>query len=225
MAGQKGELQRSQECEFSNRIAGAWGAFSKHKSELTDKRFRLHDRLRLFAAVVTPSVLYGCETWTLRVDQQKRLKVVQRKMLRMVINAKRRRLNDTEQADNDSDDTEMVDPDLESWPEFLRRTAEWTEEQLKQAGQREWLQVWRQRQWKWACALQSRHSHEWCAIATAWKPLLHTRAPSNRPQARPRKRWHEDFETLLASHLDDSSRRWTDGHGPCCMHQWVALFD
>ena len=60
--GKEGLLQGPQETEFSNRVAGV---FSKHKQELTDERRRLKHRLRLFDAVITSSLLYGCEAWTL----------------------------------------------------------------------------------------------------------------------------------------------------------------
>ena len=71
--GRKVSFEDPHATEFDNRIAAAWGAFSKHKAELTDRRYRLKDRLRLFDAVVTPTVLYGCETWALKKDQERRL--------------------------------------------------------------------------------------------------------------------------------------------------------
>ena len=77
------------EVELSNRMAAAWATFSKHKEELTDRRYALKDRLRLFSATVTACALYSCEVWALRQDQQGRLRTTQRKMLRMVLNAKR----------------------------------------------------------------------------------------------------------------------------------------
>ena len=46
--GRKVCYQSPHETEFNNRVAKAWGAFSKHKRELTDRRYRLHDRLKLF---------------------------------------------------------------------------------------------------------------------------------------------------------------------------------
>ena len=47
--------------ELSSRIKAAWAKFMQYKSELTTKSYSLSDRLRLFEAVVTPTVLYGSE--------------------------------------------------------------------------------------------------------------------------------------------------------------------
>eukprot|EP00973_Karenia_brevis_P094805 12424261-Karenia_brevis.AAC.1 len=123
------------EVEFSSRIASAWAAFSKHKEELTDKRYRLQDRLKLFHATVTACVLYGCEAWVLRLEQQKRLRTTQRKMMRLILNAKRRKLHSSSDEDEDAEANEDLDrEELEPWPEFLRRTARWAEEHLQAAG-------------------------------------------------------------------------------------------
>ena len=138
--GRKIRFHDPQELELSSHIASARGAFTKHKEELTSRRFRLKDRLKLFTAVVTSTVLYGCEAWTLKLDQQRRLRSVQRKMLRMVLNAKRWKLkaHSSESSQTEASDEDESDA-LVPWPEFLTCTARWTEEQLKRAGQTEWL--------------------------------------------------------------------------------------
>ena len=172
----------SHETELSNRIGAAWAAFSKHNGELTDRRYRLKDRLRLFSATVTACVFYGCECWVLRKDQQKRLRAAQRKMLRMVLHAKRRRT-----AGNTGDDN------VEPWAEFLQRSAKWVEQKLQDTGQQEWLDIWRQRQKKWDQKLAAR-KQRWSAVATLWNPLLHSSSRRGRAKARPVKRWKEQLE-------------------------------
>ena len=151
--GRKVSFQDPHETELNNRISAAWRAFAVHKDELTNKKYRLKDRLRLFDAVITSTVTYGCETWVLKTDQQRRLRTTQRKMLRMVLNAKRRRVAPKESSSTSSaDETEVNEEQeekeedvMESWADFLKRTAKWTEEQLKAAGQKEWLATWRTR--------------------------------------------------------------------------------
>ena len=186
--GRKVSFHDPNEVEISNRIASSWATFSKHKEELTDKRYRLKDRLKLFNATVTACALYGCETWALRVDQQRRLQATQRKMLRLILNAKRRKVYSTDDAEGEAD-TEK----LEEWSEFLRRAARLAEEQLQSAGVKEWLQISKQRKAAWAAKLE-RQPDKWSARATLWCPLLHSSSKRGRPQAHPCKRWSDDFK-------------------------------
>ena len=61
------------ETEISNRIAAGWSAFMKSRTELCSKQCSLHVRARLFEAVVTPCVMYGCAAWTLTEALEKQL--------------------------------------------------------------------------------------------------------------------------------------------------------
>jgi len=213
--GRKVRFYDPNEIELSNRIAAAWGAFTKFKTELTDRQYCINDRLKLFNAVVTSTMLYGCEAWTLRIDQQRRVRAVQRKMLRLVLNAKRQRvqLDGTSQESNDGIEAEEDEEQLlllEPWPDFLWRTARWSEEHLKAAGQKEWLTIWRARQWNWATRLVNDDSQKWSATATQWQPPLHCRKPSGRLQARPRKRWEQDLVDFLAFWKPGSRETWQE---------------
>ena len=113
----------------------------------------------------------------------------------MVLNAKRWRLDTT--SDQSAEEEEEEVDVLEPWATFLKRTARWTEQQLKDAGQREWLVVWRMRQWRWANKLATLDVEKWSNIATLWQPLVHSRHPCGRAQSRPRKRW--DHHRLLGT--------------------------
>jgi hypothetical protein len=204
--GRKVCCKDPQDVEFDNRVAKAWGAFSKHKQELTDRRHRLKNRLKLFDAVVTSTLLYGCETWSLRTDQRRRLKSVQRKMLRMVLNAKRRVLSTTTDGNSSSTDDSSETDHLEPWPDFLKRTAKWTEEQLEKADIEEWSVQWRRRKWKWALRLANTAHDKWSVAATKWQPLVHSKYLCGRRQARPKRRWEQDFVDFLKSARPEESQ-------------------
>ena len=185
-------------CSMGHRIAAAWATFSKYKFELTNKKYRLRDRLRLFDTAVSASALYGCEAWTLTLDLQRRLQATQRKMLRLVLNARRRKLHTPEDDDSGSDvlsgteeegQIEEIEEVLEPWHEFLKRTARWSEEQLKRAALKEWLETWRSRQWKYAAELVTTHAFKWNNKALDWCPLIHNTKPRGRKAGRPKKRW------------------------------------
>lgn len=125
------------EVELGSRITAAWRCFHKHKQELTSRQYPLRSRLRLFESTVTSTVLYGCEAWTLKDAMMRRLRAVQRKMLRMVLGSRRRltRIDSAAASSSDSlvsEDDEKVDEgseyELEPWSDFLKRVTHVAEE-------------------------------------------------------------------------------------------------
>ena len=199
--------------EFNNRVAAAWGTFSKHKKELIDKNYPLKIRLKLFDAVVTSSLLYGSETWALKAEQERRLKTTQRKMMRMILNAKRRTLaleSCSEHSKEDGRSSYEEQEVLEPWPEFLKRTAEAADRQAKNAGILEWSVACRRRKWKWAQGLLTTGNSKWSSVATSWKPTLHSSVPANRSRSRPKKRWTDDIELFIKKKFPEERRPWQE---------------
>ena len=80
-----------QRVEIENRIAAAWRKFYSLKQELVGRRYSLKDRMRLFHGVLTPTLLYGCEAWTMTVELENRVRRTQRHMLKMIIRTPRRK--------------------------------------------------------------------------------------------------------------------------------------
>ena len=76
--------------EIKNRIRAAWATFHKYRQELTSKKYMLKLRLRLFDATVSPTVCYAAETWTPNEEHERMIQSTQRKMLRLVIQTKRK---------------------------------------------------------------------------------------------------------------------------------------
>ena len=81
--------------ELEHRVNRGWAKFATFKNELCDRRYSLLHRLRLFNAVVAPSVLYGAGCWTMTSSTGQRLRVTQRKMLRKMVGTGRRRRAET----------------------------------------------------------------------------------------------------------------------------------
>ena len=52
-------LGQTQTCEQQSRIRIAWSSSAKHRQELTSRSYMLRHRLRVFDAVITPSMLRG----------------------------------------------------------------------------------------------------------------------------------------------------------------------
>ena len=122
--------------------------------------------------------------------------------------AERKEVEAEEHAETE-DDAEEADV-LEPWLELLRRTARWTEDQIRKAGQKEWITSWRERQWAWACKLMTADAAKWSAVATHWEPLLHSSRPRGRAPSRPRKRWDQDIIDYLEERFPNSGRTWKD---------------
>ena len=76
--------------EVQHRIRCAWSAFTKHQQETTFQSYRLQHRQHMFDAVVTPTVSYGAGTWATAKEHEKMLRTTQRRMLRLVVQTKRK---------------------------------------------------------------------------------------------------------------------------------------
>ena len=52
-------FQDAEDREVDHRIGRGWAKFAVFKGELCDRRYSLLHRLKLFNAVISPTVLYG----------------------------------------------------------------------------------------------------------------------------------------------------------------------
>ena len=84
-------FQNFMDVELDHRIGRGWAKFGVYKGELCDRRYSLVHRIRLFNAVVTPTILYGCGSWTLSVGARRRLRAAQRRMIRKMLGVRRGR--------------------------------------------------------------------------------------------------------------------------------------
>ena len=66
-------LRDTHDTELKNRSAKAWAKFSIYRNKLTSKHYPLAQRMRLFAAVVQTTFLYGCASWTMTRKERERL--------------------------------------------------------------------------------------------------------------------------------------------------------
>ena len=91
--GQMITFQQQETTEVRNRIRAAWAKFHKYRQELTSRNYMLRHRLRLFDAVETPTMNYASGTWTLTKEHERMIQSTQRKILRLIIQTKRRYKN------------------------------------------------------------------------------------------------------------------------------------
>ena len=88
--GQTITFLQQETTEIKNRIRAAWATFHKYRQELTSKNYMLKHRLRLFDAAITPTICYASGTWAPTKEHERMIQSTQRKMLRLIIQTRRR---------------------------------------------------------------------------------------------------------------------------------------
>ena len=81
----QGDLRLRGKSNLAYRLKCAWSKFHALYNPLTNKHVAIKLRLRLFDAVVTPTVLYGLISSPLNSHDYDRLAITQRKMLREMV--------------------------------------------------------------------------------------------------------------------------------------------
>ena len=202
--GRKLNFSDPHRTEVESRIASAWKKFFVQKQELTSKTYSLNDRLRLFHGTVTPTVLYGCEAWTMTVELENRLQRTQRQMLRMIIQSPRRRIiaqSDTDSSDTTNQTSDEIPPTdevtLEPWQEWISRCTHEAESRMKKLKLEDWKTIQRRRKWKWAHKVAMSTQDSWILRALNWDPSPHLGLLQNRRVGRPKKRWADDIKEYV----------------------------
>ena len=222
------------EDELDCRLRSGWAKFTQHKQELAGKSYSLNDRLRFFNAVITPTVLYGAECWTMTKTMDGMLQRTQRRMLRIILGQGRRRLHmtaheltssgsdvqsnkgqDEEQQANESD--EDVEDHLEPWVEWIRRVTHSVEASLRRLDIKSWVEQARMKKWRWAEKMWTGAEDEkWSKISFLWNPQIHYDAPkpsTRRRAARPNTRWLDDIVKItqeVSPHSNAQTELWRD---------------
>ena len=171
--GRKLCMFKCQEAEFNNRLACAWASFHEHKSELCGKHYHLKDRMKLFEAVVSTTLLYACCAWGLTKKMDRNLNVARRRMLRYVFRIYRQT--------------------NETWVEYMQRSAQRVDEISRALlSLKTWVASYRRAKWRFAGETARRTDGRWSTAILGWKPEL----GFGRAQGRPVTRWSDDIEAL-----------------------------
>ena len=88
--GQRISFHQQETLEIKSRIRAVWAIFHKYRQELTSKNYILRHRLRLFNATVSPTICYAAATWTPNKEHERMIQSTQRKMLRLIIQTKKK---------------------------------------------------------------------------------------------------------------------------------------
>ena len=208
--------------ELEHRIELGWKRFFANKAELCGKHIRWTTRLKLFNAVITPTVLYGSGSWTMTAARERALRMTQRRMLRWMFGARywHTPVQSDEGSCTDSEDypepenmDEEEDDLKETWVEWMKRTTGLLEEQLKRADIDEWVAAQRRRKWRWAGHTARRCDGRWSTKILDWVP-----ENGRRKVGHPVKRWTDalswaldgDMWFFIAHNRDEWQRREED---------------
>ena len=198
-------LKNGEDSELRHRLSRAWAKFGAYRSELTNKKYSLFDRMRLFNAVVTPSVLYGCGSWAITQARATQLRSTQRKMLRAILGKGRLPIVRPETSDasssNGSISTIMEEELQESWVSWIHRTTEEAIDIMGKVGMRDWPEEQVRRKWRWCGHTLRNEDGRWSTKAAAWVPDRGQRGPGH-----PHTRWSDDTTSFMTLAVGDEMR-------------------
>ena len=109
--------------EICIRIVSAMAAMARLNRIWPLNTISFASMLKLYKSVVTSILLYGCETWTLLADSEKKIQAFKTKCLRKLF-----RVSYVEHKINDcirSDINSLVDPQKPFLATFIRRKLAW----------------------------------------------------------------------------------------------------
>lgn len=172
-----GDLRSRNSVEVAHRIRCAWAKFCQHRDVLTDKNVSLSSRLRLFATVVSPCVLFGLAACALTTVQVESIDTVQRRMLRLIVG--------------------WVRTGDEPWADTMRRMRDRVARAMSIFPIEAWSAQLARRKFKMAGRFMAR-GQDWPSIIVLWDPKS-TNPMACRSRGRPQRRWDDDFHEFTSA--------------------------
>ena len=159
--------------EIPNRIATGWRLFWSMKQLLLNRKISVKRRLKLFDSTVGSCVLWCCQSWSLRREEERKLRSVRRSMLRKIVGSGRA-------------------PD-ETWVDWLQRVTHKAENLAAGVHVRDWVDAHALAKWRWAGHVIRIPTTAWAWRLTVWRDSawqrLATDFGSMRPLRPSRRRW------------------------------------
>lgn len=124
---------------LDHRIAASWRAFYARK-EVWRSRASFESKVRVFRLVVESCALFGCESWHLTRKERNLLDSTMCRMLRKILNYKRR---------------PQPDGTVETWLEWWRRSGQAAKKKYRDCGFMPWSSIYADRLWSWSRKIAS----------------------------------------------------------------------
>jgi hypothetical protein len=74
---------------FKSRLSSGNGCYHSVQSLLSFRLLSRSVKVKIYKTIIMPVVLYGCETWTLTLREEHRLRVFENRILRRIFGLKR----------------------------------------------------------------------------------------------------------------------------------------
>ena len=195
--GRKFTFSNQAQVEIEARIQAGWNKFWLFKQELLSRCYPIRDRLRLFSGTVTPTILYGCASWTMTVSLEEKLRSAQRRMLRMILGSPRKQLpgprDGADATTNNNTNIQYGTSSLEPWVAWVRRTTHTAEHIYTKFGYDSWVDMQRRRKVEWVQHVNNRSAGKWSYRSLQWDPDITGSIAKRRPHG-PRRRWTDDMK-------------------------------
>ena len=111
---------------------------------------------------------------------------------------------------SDQLDTTTEEDVLETWVDFIQRATRIAEETIAKHEIEEWTTLLWRRTWRWCHRVAQQPRDRWSHLVAHWRPDLDDKRRGTRHQARPRKRWDDDIQHFLRTHLATLDADWRD---------------
>ena len=174
--GRAVRLTAMEDEEIKSRIAKAWAKYGVFRQELNDQHVPVKLRMKLFEAVISPTILYGCEAWAMKQKSQLKLRSTQRKMMRLLTRAHKTYDN------------------YDNYADWIKDATAAAEAVRTQHSVKSWTEAQCSKKWEWAGKVAQSHEGRWTVTSTTWKPY------QTRPRGRPKHRWHDSINNFLTLH-------------------------
>ena len=68
--------------DVENRVAKAWSKWREQSGVICDKKVPTTLKILIYQTVIRPTLLYGCETWPMSVNDERRVATTEMRMVR-----------------------------------------------------------------------------------------------------------------------------------------------
>ena len=175
-------FESTHDVELKNRGSKHWIKFSIFRTELSGEYYDIERRMKVFKAVVQPTLLYGCSCWTMTRAGEQLIRTCQRKMLRQIVGARRR----------------VEDENLEEWLGWMIRATDEAEQAMRKFAVPDWVEEARRRKFRWAGHVIRRDDGRWTREVLTWS------LQGTRSRGRPFTRWTDSLNKFFEKRYEEA---------------------